>query len=1282
MKNARAFGLDSAAVLDDRPVAVERKVVEGDAEVPVAMDSRLAGLIFKHGGKRPRFSNVFRSGTLLPTPEEVREAESSSKSIHRLMYRLRRYRVRKKKHPKAIVLVEDQREDFHRRKIANTGMALSQSASRTGSMEFLSGVPSGLPSGQASRYRILGQLRYSASVARKTSARMKALEALLSKVDGLSSVAEPTRMPHSDVLMTVKIDEHRLHPVETTMWEEQIVFDEQDAPATDWEARKLTPKFIEVRQLPPRSSGLLPTYQAAGSYASAIASLLASRSASGVASPFLTRSPAPASSLPQLLKRPRSEATRVTNAALEEGSWADAIIWDEGEPPKKLPHTRLILDLNDPYMPLEIVEKDGADGVGGMNLRDLQRLSKAINKAKAKKAAAASTPTPAAPPPIKAVNYAKIQSSDKFNLSNDKHYEVSTATADAATNVSSATRRSMMKSSMAVRIGLQHSVPAVKLIAPFFRTGWSRSELRNWHKPVIQQPLEVNWIFSALTKAGKEQKTSGLASQVLRNAKKLGIRDGSEFVLIEYSEENPLLLSNPGMASFLHHVYRKTSPKDAGPPLDPEWGTLRLLEPTDDSLFWNFGDVPAGQVLPVLQNNLFKSPIFQHSSSPQDFLAIRSHIKGKAGSKLYLRALPNHLLLVGQEFPTMEIPGPHSRAQNQFAKDRVKAFCYRLFAKDTTAAQTGRPRLKIARVLAAFPQYSEGSIRKWLKEYAESVRGGDAGIWQRKEDAPVLSEDDLRQLITPEMICANEAMLVGQQRLQDAGFDLGRGADKAIDDEALEDDPATMLEAEEAAGEAQMAPWVLSANVRNSMFTANQTPKVVLQLRTPGDTASERGDHFSFARMPSKIPDDGAPGAKRQRPALDMAAYKQDIAKIWAAQLKSLSDPNPPADLSTGEGAGAGDVAGNASSIWTDIMRGTKEDDELSTTAASQTAASATVHSERSRRRLVVTRTLRTEDGSQVVETETLDDPLLIQAYLKERRQMDSRLRRRQQMAAASAARAAQRPVKQPAAPKPPREPAPPKPKKFINIRCSACGVLGHMRTNRICPFYEQYEASQAESSAVGSLRSSESAVSLVDPGAVRVQGTKISIAKATLDRVASKPGSITVGQQRALSQFSLFLQDVCAALVAMPLSWPFRKPVAKKEYPHYYRMIAKPIDLGTIRSRAKRQIYRTLDAFLADVRLLADNCAQFNLEDHPFTGMARQLVTEAESMAEQKKEQIEHWMADLRSHPKQPTEVPADQSSFIESGRVSTVNEEHPHDEEAHDDSMMADDASISVDM
>ena len=152
-----------------------------------------------------------------------------------------------------------------------------------------------------------------------------------------------------------------------------------------------------------------------------------------------------------------------------------------------------------------------------------------------------------------------------------------------------------------------------------------------------------------------------------------------------------------------------------------------------------FGDVPAGCSRYALCNGLFRAPLFPQKAASSDFIVSRhchqlpqdSSFNASPEAEFYLRPVEGApVMLVGQEFPLVEVPGPHSRRHNMFCRQRLQVAAYRLFKKDQIIPENGhsRRRLKIGRLLTAFPQFSEGSIRKWLKEYAESTRAGkDSG---------------------------------------------------------------------------------------------------------------------------------------------------------------------------------------------------------------------------------------------------------------------------------------------------------------------------------------------------------------------------------------------------------------------------------------------------------------------------------------------------------------------------------------------------------------------------
>ena len=57
----------------------------------------------------------------------------------------------------------------------------------------------------------------------------------------------------------------------------------------------------------------------------------------------------------------------------------------------------------------------------------------------------------------------------------------------------------------------------------------------------------------------------------------------------------------------------------------------------------------------------------------------------------------------------------------------------------------------------------------------------------------------------------------------------------------------------------------------------------------------------------------------------------------------------------------------------------------------------------------------------------------------------------------------------------------------------------------------------------------------------------------------------------------------------------PFMVKPCKKAFPQYYKVIKNPIDMETINKRIKSNFYKSLDQFTADVKLMFENCKQYN---------------------------------------------------------------------------------------
>ena len=58
-----------------------------------------------------------------------------------------------------------------------------------------------------------------------------------------------------------------------------------------------------------------------------------------------------------------------------------------------------------------------------------------------------------------------------------------------------------------------------------------------------------------------------------------------------------------------------------------------------------------------------------------------------------------------------------------------------------------------------------------------------------------------------------------------------------------------------------------------------------------------------------------------------------------------------------------------------------------------------------------------------------------------------------------------------------------------------------------------------------------------------------------------------------------------------------FIEKPSKRDYPDYYEVITNPMDMTTINSKIKTNAYPTLDACIADFRVMFANCRKYNEE-------------------------------------------------------------------------------------
>ena len=200
-------------------------------------------------------------------------------------------------------------------------------------------------------------------------------------------------------------------------------------------------------------------------------------------------------------------------------------------------------------------------------------------------------------------------------------------------------------------------------------------------------------------------------------------------------------------------------------------------------------------------------------------------------------------------------------------------------------------RLKYSLLAKVFNFYSEAEIRNKIKEYlVYAKKGENTGWWKLNPKLTFPNEEGIRKIITPEMACLMESSLVGQQRLNDAGYGSLLLNDT---EEGLNEDEDATLDME-----IRMAPWTGSKN----FFLAAQG-KGMIALYGPGDPTG-CGEAFSFVRASMKemffmeghsdatkaaFLGEKARTTYHRFSIIDQQqVYKSEIKRIWNNQLRSL----------------------------------------------------------------------------------------------------------------------------------------------------------------------------------------------------------------------------------------------------------------------------------------------------------------------------------------------------------------------------------------------------------
>ncbi|XP_015433770.1 PREDICTED: transcription initiation factor TFIID subunit 1 [Dufourea novaeangliae] len=512
----------------------------------------------------------------------------------------------------------------------------------------------------------------------------------------------------------------------------------------------------------------------------------------------------------------------VENEELVYGLWEEEVIWDP-ENMIKIPKPKILtLDPNDENIVLGIpddidpalLHKDnGPQPKVKIPHPHVKKSKLLLGKAGVINVLEEDTP----PPPPKSPDR------DPFNISNDTYYMPRSS-----------------ETTLRLKVGggnlIQHSTPVVELRVPFIQTHMGQMRLRNFHRPPLRRfshgplahpgPHSVLPLLKHIKKKAKQREQERIASGggdvfFMRTPEDLTGKDG-ELVLVEFSEEHPPLMNQVGMCSKMKNYYKRKAGKDQGPQ-KYKYGETAYAH-TSPFL----GILTPGQSIQAIENNMYRAPIYEHKIPETDFMVIRTR------QQYYIREM-DALFVAGQECPLYEVPGPNSKRANNFVRDFLQVFIYRLFWK---AHNTPRC-IKMDDIKKAFPSHSESSIRKRLKLCADFKRTGmNSNWWVIKPDFRLPTEEEIRAMVSPEQCCSYFSMIAAEQRLKDAGY-----GEKFLFTPQDDDDEEMQLKMDD---EVKVAPW----NTTRAYIQAMKG-KCLLQLAGPADPTG-CGEGFSYIRVPNK----------------------------------------------------------------------------------------------------------------------------------------------------------------------------------------------------------------------------------------------------------------------------------------------------------------------------------------------------------------------------------------------------------------------------------------------
>lgn len=312
---------------------------------------------------------------------------------------------------------------------------------------------------------------------------------------------------------------------------------------------------------------------------------------------------------------------------------------------------------------------------------------------------------------------------------------------------------------------IRHIMAAYDLWKPFFPTYLSAERFRNLHRPKlrhhnirhqscyngkISKPLPVKNLTRTLYRSQVQLRKnvisaieSGLSREDivnrffrLRSAKQLTAKK-DELYLFEYSEENPPVLSQIGMASNVK--------------------TYSSEQSKSRRLYYN--RIKPGSKFQVIENNLYRAPIYQHKMPSCDFLIIRTK------NSFYIRPILV-IYTVGQTMPLVEVPSPKDSNILNFRLTLSNIYIHRFFLESITDP----PSISLRQLEKLFPDYPPAALKRRLVSNGANYDPSSGSFTKGSSKYGNITLENLRKILSPERYCLCMSMLAARERLRHLNY--------------------------------------------------------------------------------------------------------------------------------------------------------------------------------------------------------------------------------------------------------------------------------------------------------------------------------------------------------------------------------------------------------------------------------------------------------------------------------------------------------------------------------